>query len=341
MKEENRIEISVIMPVYNTPVDILKEAVDSILNQSFPDFEFIIIDDCSSNEKTKEYLDSIIDQRVIIIRNPENFGITKSLNIGLRNARGKYIARMDSDDISLKNRLEIQLKYMELHPDTIFCGSYVEYFGNRERIMRHNLSDQELYRIRLLFYNAGPMHPSVIYNKQKLIENNLFYDENIRYSQDYMMWANASRKGKGYCLEAVLLRYRSHQKQVSSANASEQRSCHNYVLKNQLSYLFDDVTLKDAENHSDYYFAETITEASGKWFKKLMAANNRKGIYDREKFNTFITDLIVKKVYATYDIKWKDPRSYRILFKYLPTSYVINEVKKRAINKLKRPEKVE
>ena len=98
-------KISVVMPTYNTEVSILKEAVDSILNQTFGDFEFIIIDDGSTNNSV-EYLKSLQDQRVKIIRNDTNIGITKSLNIGLRAAKGKYIARMDSDDIAFPDRFE-------------------------------------------------------------------------------------------------------------------------------------------------------------------------------------------------------------------------------------------
>lgn len=119
------VPISVIMPVYNTPKDILNEAVKSILNQSFADFEFIIIDDCSDKAECKDYLESLYDERIRIIRNPQNLGITKSLNIGLRAASGKYIARMDSDDISLPRRLEKQYSFMEEHTDTLICGTSV------------------------------------------------------------------------------------------------------------------------------------------------------------------------------------------------------------------------
>ena len=94
------------MPVYNTPVDVLKEAVDSIVNQTFTKYEFIITDDYSTLSETEEYLKSLADSRIRIIKNPENLGITKSLNIAMRAAKGKYIARMDSDDISLPSRLE-------------------------------------------------------------------------------------------------------------------------------------------------------------------------------------------------------------------------------------------
>lgn len=123
-------KISVVMPTYNTEVSILKEAVDSILNQTFGDFEFIIIDDGSTNNSV-EYLKSLQDQRVKIIRNDTNIGITKSLNIGLRAAKGKYIARMDSDDIAFPDRFEIQYAFMESHPDVFVCGAKVKHFKDK------------------------------------------------------------------------------------------------------------------------------------------------------------------------------------------------------------------
>ena len=123
-------KISVVMPTYNTQISILREAVDSILNQTFSDFEFIIIDDGSAND-TYEYLKSIPDERIKIIKNDTNIGITKSLNIGFRAARGKYIARMDSDDIAFPDRFEKQYAFMESHPDVFVCGSKAIFFKDR------------------------------------------------------------------------------------------------------------------------------------------------------------------------------------------------------------------
>ena len=144
------VQISVVMPTYNTPVDILREAVESILWQTFRDFEFIIIDDGSTNESV-DYLNRLEDKRIRLIRNPENISITKSLNISFRAAQGKSIARMDSDDISLPTHFEKQYVFMERHPDVIVCGTNVEGFGAEARITNERISDMEAYRIKALF----------------------------------------------------------------------------------------------------------------------------------------------------------------------------------------------
>ena len=136
MKEIVQFEktISDVMPVFNTPVSYLKEAVDSILTQTVKDFEFIIIND-GSTYSCKEYLESLSDPRIRIIHNEKNLGITKSLNIGLREARGKYIARMDDDDISIPIRFEKQFAFMESNPDIILCGSKKVTIGKKDPLL--------------------------------------------------------------------------------------------------------------------------------------------------------------------------------------------------------------
>ena len=141
--------ISVIMPTYNTPVEMLSKAVDSVLGQTYRDFEFIIIDDYSTDASV-EYLASLQDERVKVIRNPQNLGITKSLNVALSHAKGRYIARMDSDDICLPKRLEKQLAFMESHPEVIVCGTWIETFGDTSYVMKRVIPEQEYLRCSFL-----------------------------------------------------------------------------------------------------------------------------------------------------------------------------------------------
>ena len=326
--------ISVVMPVYNTPADILSEAANSILDQTFADFEFIIIDDCSDNKETLEYLDTLDDIRVRKVRNKQNIGITKSLNIGLKLASGKYIARMDGDDIALPQRFERQYAYMEAHPDVVVCGSNVKFFGNGHATWKASIDDQELYRIKLLFGNMGPSHPSVMYRREKMLELDLWYDEELDYSQDYMMWVNASKVCRVACIDEVLLLYRRHEGQVSAAKAAKQKESSLRVREKQLRNLCDHITPQDVVNHYDYFFDKTINEDSCKWYRKLIAYNDKKGVYDRRRFRTYVTNLIAEKFFATYDINWKDPRSYGIMLKFLPVSYVMNNLRKKIARKL-------
>lgn len=317
--------ISVVMPVYNTPVKYLEEAVESILNQTFQDFEFIIIDDGSTDETVKQYLNEIQDARVRVLRNEKNIGITKSLNVGLRAAQGKYIARMDSDDISLPMRFEKQYCFMETHPETILCGTNVFEIGNRQRQIHFRIDDKENYRIKLLFYNPGPRHPTVFFRRSMLVENSIEYDERLRYAQDYMLWTRVYSVGDIHCLDEPLLYYRRHDDQVSNARQIEQIQCAVIVLEEQLSQLLDNVGDQDARNHRDYYCSRTISPEAHRWFMRLVRANRRRKVYDRAKFERFVTEMIVRKVYATYDIRWRNPKSYVILLRYLPPIVVLKE----------------
>ena len=174
------IPISVVMSTYNTETEMLQQAVESILSQTFREFEFLIIDDGSTNDSV-DYLNSLQDERIRMIRNPVNIGITKSLNIGLKEAKGKYIARMDADDISLPTRFEKQYAYMEAHPDVILCGARVTFFDEDpsqptgdSRVVS---SDMEKYRVTMLFFNPAPYHPTAVFRHQRLLEHHVTYDE--------------------------------------------------------------------------------------------------------------------------------------------------------------------
>ena len=127
--------VSVIMANYKTKIEYLQEAIDSILNQTYRNFELIIIDDCSQDESV-DYIKSINDNRVRLLINDKNSGPAVTRNRGLEVAKGKYIAIMDSDDISMPTRLEKQVAYMEMNPDVFVCGTWFEKFGVENKIRK-------------------------------------------------------------------------------------------------------------------------------------------------------------------------------------------------------------
>lgn len=235
-------KISVVMSTYNTPIPILKEAIESILNQTLRDFEFIIIDDGSTDD-SREYLSNLSDPRIQLIRNSENIGLTRSLNIGLKAARGKYIARIDSDDISLPTRFEKQYDYMERHPNVIMCGSRVSYSGNRKGISsgkwRRKIENTDDYRIRLLLAHPGPYHPTFFMRHEMLEMYDITYDENLYYAQDYGLCTVLSRYGDVVVLDDVLVCYREHNMQVSSVHREEQIRYDKMVKKKLLAELLE------------------------------------------------------------------------------------------------------
>ncbi|MEJ2704778.1 MAG: glycosyltransferase family 2 protein, partial [Sedimentisphaerales bacterium] len=158
-KKERKPKASVLMPVYNT-VLFLEEAVESILTQSFEDYEFVIVDD-GSNDGSEKILAAFArkDARVRIIRNDKNMGIVYSLNRGLRECCGKYIVRMDSDDVALPNRLSKQIELMEAHPNiTVLSASvsYIDASGRETGVIRRSQVTKSLLR------KNGIIHPTVV-----------------------------------------------------------------------------------------------------------------------------------------------------------------------------------
>ena len=159
--KNNKPLLSVVMCEHNTPIDFFKDAIESVLSQTYRNFELIVVNDCSTDfDSKKKYL---TDDRIIILQNSENLGLAASRNVGIRAASGKYVIIMDTDDVCLKSRLKEQMKYMERHPNVICAGSHVQLFGNRNIKQRYKIGNNEYYRCCLLFGNSPTItNPSVI-----------------------------------------------------------------------------------------------------------------------------------------------------------------------------------
>ena len=290
------VKISIIMPTCNTDIQHLKESVESILNQSFKDFELIIIDDGSTNE-TWDYLISLPDARIRLIRNKTNIGVTKSLNNGLRAARGEYIARMDADDICAPERFEKQLAYMELHPETVMCGSAVQNIGDAKSIRRTRIKDMDIYRIKTLFYYPGPLHPTMFIRHCVLDVHKIEYDESLPYAQDYALCAELGKLGNIEILPDVLLKRRIHPSMISQKHYETQKQCSMKTQNKLLHELMDNITEEEAMLHYRFSYEKRFESAvdffrCASWYMKLIRANNHKKIYPRIKFARYAMRLL-------------------------------------------------
>jgi glycosyltransferase involved in cell wall biosynthesis len=212
--------VSVVMPVYNA-APYLKDAIESILVQTFADFELLIFNDHSS-DSSLEIINSYNDARIKLISYPDNMGIVRSLNDGIKSAAGKYIARMDADDISKRERLEKQVSFLESNKDVGVCGTWYQTFGISEKLFGPRLSHDEIVAYFLLIGNPIG-HPSVMIRKNVLTDNNLFYDPDFNICQDYNLWTELFDKTKFSILPEVLLKYRVHEQSVSVSKKDMQR----------------------------------------------------------------------------------------------------------------------
>lgn len=213
--DNNTPKISVVMSCYNRK-DYVSDAIESILNQTYKDFEFIIIDDCSTDgtrEIIQKYADN--DNRIVYIKNPQNMDYNFNLRHGFNIAKGEYIARMDDDDISLPERFEKQVKYLDEHQDITVLGTFIETFGDEKIESWVFENNSEILDILLNFFN--PMcHPSVMIRKSFLRQHNLNYSPEALYAEEYDLWKNISLKGgKLANLPEILVKYRVHKSSVT------------------------------------------------------------------------------------------------------------------------------
>jgi len=208
--------VSVLMPVYNAE-KYLCESIDSILNQTYQNFEFIIIND-GSTDGSADIVRSYKDPRIIFVDNPKNSGLVSVLNHGLDIAHGKYIARMDADDISLPERFEKQVKFMERHRNVGICGTFFRVFG-RVGYIETKKAYPKLKDMR----EPSPLgHPTVMMRKSVLDKYHLRYDPRYKYAEDYELWTRAVEYTKIANLKDVLLNYRWSGDNVSITHNIEQ-----------------------------------------------------------------------------------------------------------------------
>jgi glycosyltransferase involved in cell wall biosynthesis len=280
--------VSVVISALNAE-KYIGTAIDSILAQTYTNFELIIIND-GSTDNTEDIILSYKDRRIRLVKNETNLGLAKSLNKGIKLADGKYIARLDADDIAAKDRFEVQIKYLEYKPEIAVCGSYYRAFSeDNSTIIRQPLISEQI-KIRLFFEN--PMgHPTVMMRNQIFKKDNYSYNESFRTAQDYDLWCRISHKYDITNLPFVLTDYRIHSSQVSSTPL-EQLRADRVILIRQAEYLLKrKLTKKEQFTHfqlmkrtkglnSPHLNHTKVIE----WIKLLLEANNRNNVYDQEAF---------------------------------------------------------
>jgi len=225
-------ELTVIMPVYNGE-EFIEEAVNSILNQTFTNFSFIILDD-NSTDNTKAILEDFKkkNSRIEIINKSENVGPAILRNEGIKKANTEYIALMDADDISEPDRFEIQLKTLKDNQELGVVGSWFTIFGDKSKIIKHTTNHDN---IKVGFLNSCVIgNPTVMFRKTAM--NNLIFDEEIPVSEDYALWSKAVHITKFYNIPKSLLRYRWHDKNVSRTKLALHEDAEKLIRVRQLRH---------------------------------------------------------------------------------------------------------
>jgi len=277
-------KVTVLMPVYNAG-RFLREAIDSILAQTFTDFEFLIIDD-GSTDGSQSIIRSYDDSRIKFVQNENNLGVAATLNRGLDLAWGEHIARMDADDISLPRRLEKQIRFMEDKPEVGVSGTWIRLFGDQPRVVDRCPVGASVVKAYLLFDN--PMsHPSVIMRHEVMKKFNLHYDPAFSRTEDYDLWSRASQYFSMDNLPEPLVKFRFHNQSITSTTEKEMKEQTKKILQRELNKLDISSTEEELEFHhlvgrGRRFISRQDMDRAESWLQKLQIMNSEASLYDEK-----------------------------------------------------------
>ena len=283
------------MCVYNTE-KYVTAAIESILAQTFGDFELLIVDD-GSTDKSLEVISRYTDRRLVLIRNEQNMGKVYSLNSMLVRARGEFLAIMDSDDISLPQRLEKQIALMDGKPDLAACGTWCRTFGRGKSFVRRDLVEPEDIKARLLF-NSAFLHSSAFIRVAVLQKHKLKYrirQASNAYCEDYDLWSRLAQCGPLANIPRVLVLYRLHPTSMSVVHRLPTQEAATLIRKEQLTRLGLSPSKKEMEIHNSVRMKkgesiEVFLREKEAWLFKILEANELTDTYDPVSLNKILSE---------------------------------------------------
>ena len=281
--------VSILLPVHNG-ADYIYEAIASVLGQTYRHVELLIIDDCST-DATVTIVQSFQDTRIRLISSQERLRLCNALNIGLDNANGSFIARMDADDVCHPRRLERQILFLQKHPNIGFCGSWVRRFGEKQYPQR-SCGPVGPMRIKAFSVYDNPMvHSSVMLRREVLQNVEPAYRDDFIHAEDFDLWTRLLAVTEGDNLSELLLDYRVHNQSVTIQKSKEMDRTACRILKRQLKRLGLNATQDEvmqhrrwATNRLDYSNISRDIEAAEKWLIRLLEANSQSLLCDPEAF---------------------------------------------------------
>lgn len=247
--------VTVFIPVYNSE-EYLQESLKSITSQTYKNMEILLVDD-GSTDSSIDIINSFEDSRIKLIENPGNKGIPYTRNVGLREAKGKYMAIMDSDDISMPNRIQEQVDYLETHPSIDALGTfYIKFDQKNEKKITTEFISSEDVKASLLFHTPIS-NPSSIVRLESIKEIGLMYNPDFFVSQDYGFWAELSKAGKLEILPKYLLKYRTGHENITKVSKRDKLLKRKGIIKRIQSDLLEHYKIplkpKEKEIFSEFF----------------------------------------------------------------------------------------
>jgi len=272
------------MPVYNAGAYI-GEAIRSVLQQTHRNFELLVIDD-GSTDNTRAVVRQFDDPRLVFGENSRNMGLITTLTKGLALCRGNYIARMDADDISERDRLARQAQFLRTHPEIDIVGGAIHFFGSIRQPYTHVFpSDHEDIRVALLFY-CPLAHPALLFRRSLVDRGLVSYSEEFRHAEDYHLWSQLLQRVRAANLPDLVLQYRLHPRQVSSQHGNPQYEASKRVRALLLEQAKVFPTAADVDLHESIVLERFGSDAAymnsvAAWFEKVELANQNSKFWDQ------------------------------------------------------------
>lgn len=272
--------VTVLMPTYNV-APWVEEAVRSVLNQTYQDFELLVIDDASTDD-TLDRVRTFNDLRIRIAAFTDNVGLADNLNRGLDIANTELVARMDGDDIAEPDWLETGIKVLDNHPEIGICSFGFQFFGSKSSLVRFPELNEDS-KVQMLF---GCTVIVPVLRRSVFVENNLRYSTAAFPAEDYMMWSNAYRVTQVYNVQRTLFHYRTHETQISTAKRQAQIEKSNEVRLKMLNWLNEGFSDEEKRYFLEVFVPCVVKGKTSveelKQFADLLVNRNTQGHYENE-----------------------------------------------------------
>jgi len=273
-------KVSVLMPVYNGELYI-KDTINSVLQQTYINFEFLIIND-GSTDRTEEIILSFDDKRIKYLRNENNLGLVATLNNGIEMVETEFLARMDADDLWHPLKLEKQIRLLDSRPEVGLCGTSIHKFGAFEGDFIFPI-DNEGLKVGFLFY-CCMSHPSVVFRMSFLKNTGLRYRTDYFPAEDYKMWTDCLNETRIYNIPEVLVYYRQHSNQITQGSNKEQATKTDIIRLEMLNNIYSGFTDQEKEFHLKTFVEQKIKSIADykkciEWRKTLQLQNKLNGYY--------------------------------------------------------------
>lgn len=287
-------KVSVVMALYNTPFEYLSKTVQSILDQTFSDFELIIIDD-STEVDCSNFFKSFNDERIKHIRPEKNYGPGNARNEGMKMAQGEYVAIVDSDDVYAKNRFEKQVDFLDSNPDISIVGGAFKYSNNgKVPPVIENSDDINVF----LLFNAPMPNPLAMLRKNVFLEQNLFYPDRPQFGEDYELWLDAMFAGlKMSNLKDILMTYTRRPGQLTKAKSDFQIESLKGIYKKTLLRFGLNPTDEDINLHHSIYsqkYDDVTVEQVQTWFNKIIEKNQETNLFNEKAINKYLSNSLLQ-----------------------------------------------